>query len=442
MEKIIWEIVIVFVLTLINGFSAMSGSGLFSVRKTRVLSLVKKGGKRAKIISQLQQNPETLFATIQIGISVVTIVASAFDGASIAEKFAAYLSSADLAFIAGHAYAISFTIVVAAVSYVNLIIGELVPKSLGLRYAETFALLAAYPIWWLSKISHWPIRLLNFSSNLILKPFKDSTNFAETGRMSEEEIRTLLAEGKKAGTIAPHQHNMIENVFESSDLTVGRIMVPRAQLTAFDIKEPAGEIILKAIDSGFSRVPIFQGSLNKITGILYTKKLLSKFYENTKIDDLSSFLVPPYFVPSTMKISAVLQKLQRKKLHMALVTNEHGEIEGLVTLEDILEEIVGEIADETDEASKGITKQEDGGFLVEGELSIVDFNKYFKSEIPETADFTTMSGFILNKLGRFPDQGDVITENDFVFTVKDTTQRTVKTVLVYPAPRTNAHGVG
>ena len=408
----------------------MSEIALISVRKTRVLSLVKKGSKRAKIVQQLQQNPESLFATIQIGISVVTIVASAFAGASIAEKFALYLSGAYYSFVARHAYAISFTVVVAVVSYVNLVIGELVPKSLGLRYAETFSLLAAYPIWWLSKISYWLVKFLNFSSNLILKPFKDSTNFAETGRLSEEEIRTLLAEGKKAGTIASHEHNIIENVFESSDLTVGRIIVPRTQVTAFNIEEPAEQIIVKAIDSGFSRVPIYQGSLNKIVGILYTKKLLSKFNENTKIDDLSSFLVPPYFVPSTMKISEVLQKLQRKKLHMALVTNEHGEIEGLVTLEDILEEIVGEIADETDEANKGITKQEDGSFLVEGELSIVDFNKYFSSDLPETADFTTVSGFILDKLGRFPDQGDVVTENNFVFTVKDTTQRTVKTVSV------------
>jgi putative hemolysin len=432
MSKIVWEIFIVFILTLLNGFFACSEIALISVRKTRVLSLAKQGNRRARVIKQLQQNPESLFATIQIGISVITIAASAFAGSSIAGNFSQYLSTTKIFFVAQNSYAISFITVVGLVAYINLIIGELVPKSLGLRYAETFALFAAYPIWWLSKISYWLIRLLTASSNLILKPFKDSTNFMES-RLSEEEIRTLLAEGQKAGTIEAHEHSIIENVFELSDQTVGRIMVPRTQITAFDIGSPVQNIIRQAIDSGYSRVPIFQGNLNKIEGILYTKKLLSKIHTDLSQTDIQMFLVPPYFVPNTMKISDVLQRLQRKKLHMALVTDEHGEIEGLVTLEDVLEEIVGDITDETDEAGKGIIKQEDGSFLVAGELSILDFNKHFKSELPETADFTTVSGFILYKLGRFPDVGDVVIFNDLEFTVKETTMRTVKMVAVKKA---------
>jgi len=429
MHNIIWEVVIVFALTLLNGFFACSEIALISVRKTRIASLVKKGNKRALIIQQLQREPERLFATTQIGVSVITIVASAFAGRSIADSLANFLLSAPSSFIVQYAPAISFIIVVALVSYVSLIIGELVPKSLGLRYAERFSLFAAYPILGMSKISYVLIRLVNASSNLVLKPFKDSTNFTES-RLSEEEIRILIAEGKRAGTIEAQEHTIIENVFEFSDMTVGKIMVPRTQISAFDIDSPSQEIIRESINSGYSRIPIYQGTINNIVGILYTKNLLKQLGQDITKIDLHKFLLPPYFVPNTMKISEVLQRLQKKKVHMALVTDEHGEIEGLITLEDILEEIVGEIADETDESSKAIVQQEENSFLVTGELSIVDFNKYFNSGIPEDQDFTTVSGFILDQLGRFPKENDTVSYENTQFIVKEKNLRTVKTAVV------------
>ena len=422
-----WEILIVFLLTLVNGFFSMSEIALVTVRRTRIASLAGQGNGRAKVIQLLQQNPESLFATIQIGISVITIAASAFAGASIAEDLARYLGKLDIAFIVDHAYAISFTIVVALLSYVSITIGELIPKSLGFRYAEPMALLAAYPVWWLSKISGWLVTILSFTSNLFLKIFKDSTTFTES-RLSEEEIRSLLNEGRRAGTIDAHEHNIIQNVFDFSDLGVDKIMVPRTQMSAFDIKLPAREIIGKAIESGYSRIPIFEGSLNNIVGILYTKRLLSKFDQDDNLE-IKEFLVPPYFVPSTMKISLVLQRMQKKKTHMALVTNEYGEIVGLVTMEDILEEIVGDITDETDEVDKSI-KQEGEDFIVAGNISIVDFNRHFKTELPEDKDYTTISGFMLDRFGRFPKEGDAVDCGDIILTAKEVTLRTVKTVLV------------
>jgi putative hemolysin len=429
MPQILWEILIVLFLTLLNGFFSMSEIALISIRRTRVASLVKQGNKRAKIIQQLQQTPERLFATIQIGISVITIFASAFAGSSIAEDLAKVLGRADNLFLAENSYIISFVIVVVLVAYISLVIGELVPKSLGLRYSETFSMFSSYPIWWLSKLSSWLVKILNFSSNIILKLFNDKTTFTES-RLSEEEIRTLLSEGRKAGTIQPEQHYMLENIFEFSDLTIGKIMVPRTQITAYDIDQPAKNLISLAIESGYSRIPIYRGNLNNIVGILYTKSLLTKLGDKLEDIDLNSFLLPPYFIPNTMIISEVLKRLQRKKLHMALVTDEHGEIEGLVTLEDVLEEIVGDITDETDEASRKITKQADGTFLVFGEISIVDFNRFFQTDLPEDQDFTTVSGFILNELGRFPKEGDNIKVGDLEFVAEEVTLRTVKTVKV------------
>lgn len=429
MNNIVWEIIIVLLLMLLNGFFACSEIALISVRKTRIANLAKQGNKRAKIILQLHKNPESLFATMQVGVSIITIVASAFAGANIAQDLSEYVGKLDGPFIERNSYAISFALVVMAVAYVNLIIGELVPKSLGLRFAETFALLAAYPIWWLSKISKWPVRALTFSSNLILKPFKDSTTFTES-RLSEEEIRTLISEGRQAGVIAADEHYMLENVFEFSDLTVGKIMTPRTQIVAFDIKAPAERIIKQAVDSGYSRVPIYQGTLNSVIGVLYTKKLLDSLARTNKQRSLQDFLTPPYFVPNSMKISEVLRRLQRKKVHMAMVTDEHGEIEGLVTMEDILEEIVGDISDETDEAGRMVIEEKDGHYLVLGEVSIVDFNRHFRSELPENLDFTTLSGFILDRLGRFPKEGDTVIHEDLEFTVKEKTLRTVKKMII------------
>ncbi|MBI4049573.1 MAG: HlyC/CorC family transporter [Candidatus Doudnabacteria bacterium] len=312
MDNIFLEIFIVLLLTLLNGFFACSEIALISVRKTRIASLAKQGNRRANIILQLHKNPESLFATMQIGISLITIVASAFAGASIAEDLSKYIGKLDGPFIERNSYPISFALIVILVSYFNLIIGELVPKSLGLRYAETFSLFAAYPIWWLSKASYWLIKLLSFSSNLILKLFKDSTTFTES-RLSEEEIRTLISESRQAGVIAPEEHYMLENVFEFSDLTVGQIMTPRIQIVAFNIEQDADQIIRQAVNSDYSRVPIYQDTLNNVIGILYTKKLLDSLGKNSK-KRVQDFLTPPYFVPNSMKISEVLRRLQRKKV--------------------------------------------------------------------------------------------------------------------------------
>lgn len=433
MTQIFWQILIVFVLTILNGFFVLSEIALISVRKTRVSELAKQGDKRAAIIQQLHHNPEKLFATTQIGVSIITIFASAFAGASIAEKLVPYIARFPIQFVAANAYSFSFVIVVALVTYLSLIIGELVPKSLGLRYAESFSLLAAYPIWILSKIISWLISILTFSSNVILKLFKDSTSFSE-GRLSEQEIRALIAEGRDSGTIEAHEHNIIENVFDFSDLNVEKIMVPRAGMVTLDIGEPAEEIIAKAIESGYSRIPMYQGGINNIIGVLYTKKLLAIIGRKVESLDLKNYLVSPHFVPAAMKISNVLHLLQRKKSHLALVTDEHGDIEGLVTLEDVLEEIVGEITDETDEVSKEI-KRVGNSFLVSGGVSIVDFNKYFSLILPEDEDYNTVSGFILDQLGHFPNAGETVVYQGAQFIVRESAMRTVKTVLLQGVKR-------
>lgn len=406
----------------------MSEIALVTIRKTRITELVKNGDRRALTIERLRRNPESLFATIQIGISVITIAASAFAGANISKDLAVILEAVNIPLIVENAYSISFIVVVALVSYVSITIGELIPKSLGLRYSEPVALWVAYPVYLLSKISGGLIKLLNITSNLFLKIFKDSTTFTES-RLSVEEIRSLISEGRDAGTVESHEYNIIENVFNFSDLSVDKIMIPRTSMTAIDLEAPSNEVLRRAIDSGYSRIPVYKGDLNNIEGVLYTKKLLPRLYSGASDLDFKEFITKAYFIPGVMKISEVLHGLQKRKAHMALVTDEHGEIEGLVTLEDVLEEIVGEISDETDEPNTGI-KQEGENFIVAGNISVVDFNKYFKIDISEDEDFNTISGFILEKLGRFPKEGDMIDYQGLRLKVKEVTARVVKRVVV------------
>lgn len=422
-------LIIILILVLLNGFFAGSEIALISVRKTRIESLVKKGSRRAQIIEALQKDPESLFATVQIGISVLTIVASAYAERSVAARLAGFFQRIDIPVLIQYAHPVSFILIVGFISYVSLVLGELVPKSLGLRYAERVALLAAYPVWWLSKISYGLIKFLNFSSNLILKPFKDSTSFSES-RLSEEELRTLIKEGRQAGTIAPQEHEILENVFEFSDISVDKIMTPHAKIIACNIEDRKDKVIKEAIESGYSRIPFYRGTLENVVGMLYTKDLLSHVGKNTGDIDWQRILHPLFFVPTTQKIGKLLELFRKNKTHLALVTNEHGEIEGLVTLEDILEKIVGDIADEKDNSQEDIFKEKDGRFIAKGSVSIVDFNKYFKSDLPLDDQFSTLSGFILDKLERFARKGDKVVYKNLQLIVQERSRRTIGKVRV------------
>jgi putative hemolysin len=300
----------------------------------------------------------------------------------------------------------------------------LVPKSLALRYSESFALISAYPILWVGKLTSWLVKILTFSSNLILKPLGDSTSFSES-KLSEEEIRTLIKEGGESGAIEATEHQLIQNVFEFSDMTVDKIMTPRNKITALDINEAKDKLIKQAIDSGYSRIPIYKKRLSDVVGILHAKDLLSHEIKEGG-PELQQILRSPFFAPSSQKISNLLRQFQKNKRHLALVTDEHGNVEGLITMEDILEEIVGEISDETDEIKHEITDNKNGTFTVMGDMSVVDFNKFFMSKVPENQDYNTISGFVIDRLGRFPRVDDRITFQNLNFTVKEITSRTTR----------------
>ncbi len=428
MNEVVIEIAIVIGLILLNGFFSGTEMAIISIRKTRIKQLVKDGDIDAKILEKFHKEPERFLATIQVGITLVSTVASAYAGAKIARAMTPHLETIPWPFIAENAETVSFIIIVLAITYLTLVFGELVPKSLGIKFSETFALLSAKPIYILSKASYFITKFLTLSSNIILKIFGDRTSFSE-GRLSEDEIRIMLHESQKSGIIEKYEHEILDNVFEFTDIATGQVMTPRSKIFAIDIDAPREESIKRIIDSGYSRIPFYKDQIDNIIGILNIKDLL----KNTEAD-FSSLLMNAHFVPNTQRISSLLRKFQKAKYHLTIVTDEHGGVDGLITMEDVLEELVGEISDENDEDRKSIRKEKPGVFIVEGDTSIIDFNRYFTSSLPEDESYTTISGMILDKLEKFPETGDATIIQNIEFTVKEKTDRLIKAVYARPLP--------
>ncbi|MCB1165936.1 MAG: HlyC/CorC family transporter [Leptospiraceae bacterium] len=404
---------IIVILILINGFFAAAEIALISIRKGRVKALMEEGNARARIISRLQGDPDRLFATVQVGVTLVGTIASVFGGSSFVKKVEPILASIPNAYVQQFSEQIAFALVVMFITYFSLVVGELVPKSLALNYSERVGMLVAYPLQAFNRVVYWFTRFLTFSSNLLLRPFKDRTSFSET-RLLAEEIKHLLEEGVRHGTIAHSEHEIIENVLEINDTAAREVMVPRVDIKAISV-DAADEEIRKAVDSLYSRLPVYGEGLDNIIGILHMKDLM-RCLARQEPYQLSRLARPAYFVPESMKIGKILQEMQKRKTHMAIVVDEYGGTAGLLTMEDILEEIVGEIQDVTEIPDEDeFLPLPDGSYLVSGSCGISDFNEFMKEGLPEADSYTSVAGFVIEQIGRFPEVGEKIVSGNLSF---------------------------
>lgn len=425
MEFLLTDIFVVVLLIILNGFFAGAEIAIISIRKGRLKSLVEDGSKQAKIISNFHADPNRFFATVQIGVTLVSTVASAFGGAELVEKLGPIIAQVDIGFIQNFSEEIAFGLVVLTITYLSLVIGELVPKSLALTHSEGYSMMVAYPLSLVSKIFFLFTRLLTFSSNLILKPFRDKTSFSET-KLLTEEIHHLLEEGVKSGTLESSEHEIIENVLEFNETVAREIMVPRVEIKAIDAEATEGEI-KTAFDFYFSRIPVCKDGLDNVIGILHLKDIM-KATSHGKPFRVTEITRPVYYVPESMKIGHILKEMQKRKTHMAIVVDEFGGTSGLLTMEDILEEIVGEIQDATEHPDEhDITPLPDGSHYVTGSCAISDFNEYFNSNIREGESYTSVAGYILEQVGRFPEVGEKHIVGDITFElVKRSKQKMVQ----------------
>jgi putative hemolysin len=396
--------------------------------KSSIKDLVEKGSKAARIVQDFQKNPEHIIATTNVGFIISLIIASILTGISALFDLAPYFATLEINFLRDYSNIISLLIGVILLASVTIVFVELVPKSLALKFPTPTAVSIAYPFLWVSKILKPIVVVLRGSSNIILSQFKDKTSFSEA-RVSEEEFKLLLEEGRKTGTIDKTEQELITSIFEFTDTAAKEVMIPRTDVVAISIDTPREKLINIVLEEGYSRLPVFSGSIDNIIGIVYTKDLIS-LLEHRDIIILQDILRLAYFVPETKKISQLMRELQQKNIHIAIVIDEFGGTEGIITMEDILEEIVGEIHDEYDEELKEVESSSDGSFMVNARINIADFNEKLKVEIPESSAYDTISGFLHKITGHIPELNEEILYQDLRFTIVKKSQRRIRQVQV------------
>lgn len=433
MPEVFRELLLIVALILANGMFAAAEIAIVSVRRTRISQLIEEGNRKAESVARLHGQAERFLATVQIGITVVSALAAALGGAAIAEPLAAAIRQLPLpAALHAASSQIALGIVVAGVSYLSIVVGELVPKSLALRYAEPLSLLIATPLLGLGKIAKPLVWFLTASSNVILKPFHDKTRFTET-RLTAEEIKVVIGEAIESGSIEKRLAEIIERAVDFGELTVGDVKIPRPEIVAIDMKASPDDIKRVLLEEGHTRMPVIDGSLDKVVGYVTAKDVVSLVFQSDLIV-MQDIVRPPYFVPESMSAVDLLRALQRRREHMAIVVDEYGGTAGLVTTEDLVEEIVGEIFSEDSEEEAPVRREAEGIAVVDASLPIREFNREFDADVPEEAEYETVGGLLTHLAGAIPQQGQSFHGYGYQFTVLQRDDRRVESVRVRKLP--------
>ncbi len=414
---------ILFLVVLVAFFSA-SEVAVVSARKSRMQELAEKGNKHASLVVAFQANPEQFLATVHVGVVFSLVLASGLAGMLGFTQIVPALEGSGTKWVREMADWLSLVAIVIPLGFIVVVFGELVPKSLALRFAESVALRLAPPMRLFSVAFRYPARALTAASNIILMPFKDSTTFAES-RLSEGEFKLMLEEGTRSGVIDKTEHELIESIFEFTDTLAREVMIPRPDIVAINIDSPRSSIIKIVLEEGYSRLPVYRDTVDNIVGVVYTKDLLG-LLEFRDLIILQDVIRPAFFVPETKRISQLMRELQRQRVHMAVVIDEFGGTAGIITMEDIIEEIVGEIHDEYDEELKEIEQASDGSFLVNARIPIKQFNERFQATLPEGEEYESLAGFLHKLTGKIPELNEVIAHENLVFTVVKKSQRRIR----------------
>ena len=405
MQELFFEVFLIAILIFINGYLAGTEIAVVTARKSHVKQMAESGKRNAKIFLKLKEEPDRFLATIQIGITTVGVLASAVGGAAAVKVIKPALQMVPFRPISLTAEPIAIGIVVVVITYFTVIFGELVPKSIALMHSETVGLWTARTIDTFSKIASIFVKILTFSTAVVLSPF-GTKPFTERAYITEEEVKALIKEGGKHGIFEPGEEKILQSVFEFTDMSAKEVMVPDTQMVAIQIDKSPQEIMSLIEEEQFSRYPVYGKDLHDIRGFLYAKDFLSIFTKTGPVD-IRKIMKPPFLIPETMKISLLLREMQRRRIHMALVVDEYGGISGMVTIEDLLEEIVGEIRDEHDTESP-VIQLSDGTMLIDASISLKDLKEDYHIQLPESPGYETLGGFLMTTLQKIPQAGDVV----------------------------------
>lgn len=416
------QFLLLIILLILSGFFSSSETALFSISRTKARHLAKTSGKANLLIKEMKDDPHRLLSTILIGNNVVNVAASALATRMAIDLFKGYA--------VGTASSYAIGTVTGVMTFLILVFGEVIPKSMATRNSVLIARMVIYPIYWCS-ILFWPVVIfLDFIPKLTGK-------IKQTPAVTEEELKTFVEVVEEEGEIKEEEKELIHNVFEFDDTNASEILTPRADMFVIEADEPLDLKIIAA--SGYTRIPVIEESIDNVVGILNVKDLLARHAAGEITPDVRQLMRPPYFVPEHKKLDSLLRQFKKRKSHMAIVVDEHGGVSGLITLEDAIEELVGEIRDETDKEEPLIIRQKNKDWIVLGKADIDEVNDAIDMNIPDSADYDTFSGYILEQIGRIPTENEKFTMGDFEIVVKSMDGNRIKEYIVRSLAKPPAH---
>src|SRR5262245_40867319 len=427
------ELTLVVVAILVNGFFSGSEIALVSSRIGRLMQLRAKGVSGASAAFKLKESPETFLATIQIAITLVGALASVVGGAAAAEELSPWLARLPIPGAATWAGPVALGLVIVVITYFSLILGELTPKALALRSPERLACFVAPVIAAISRSGGRLVALLTISTNAVLRMLGQGTA-TQSPFVSEEDVKYLLREGAAKGVFEKVEEELVHSVFEFADTTVREIMVPRINVLALDVDTPSDKVLARVAEIGKSRIPVYRASLEHPVGIVTIKDLFRAVAAGRAIN-LTELARPPLFMPETARVSALLREFQRGRQNVALVVDEYGGLVGLVTIEDVLEEIVGEIREEDEATPSYVSRLSDGSYFADASAPLGAIRDAFRASLPDSPDYTTLAGFMLHALETVPRQGASVTAGGYRWTVVEMAGPRIRKVRVERSAR-------
>jgi putative hemolysin len=431
------DLAIVLALIMVGGFFAASEIALITVKRHRLNQLIGEGNRAARVAQHLTEDPSRFLATIQIALTFLGFLASAFGAVSLSGSVAPLVRLIPLAFIRDAATEISFVIVTLLIALAAIIVGELVPKTLALTFADRFALFVARPIGWIDRALRPIVWFVSTVSNVLVRALGGKDR-PQAGYLSTEELKMLVETGSEQGGIEEDEKEMIHGVIELAETKVHQVMVPRIGIQAVEVSDPINEVLEMIVRAGHSRVPVYEENLDNVVGILYAKDLLPFLMKGAAPAseiDIRALARPAAYVPETKPVDELLTEMRASKRHIAIVVDEYGGTAGLITMEDVVEEIVGEIQDEYDREESLVEALDEEGmvaFRLDGRVSMDDLRDLFELSDAEEEDedeFDTVGGYIVHRVGRIPLPGTVVPFRDVTLRVELAEPRRIAKVI-------------
>ncbi len=419
------EIIIILGLLVLNGLFAMSEIALVSSRESKLNQLAEKGSKGASIAINLLKEPERFLSTVQIGITLVGIIAGAYGGEAFTEDLQPFFEQ--IPWLKQYAEEIAFACIVTIITYFSLIIGELVPKSIAMNNPEKITVALAPFMKGLSVVTYPFVAFLTISTKIVLRLFMIKENTEPP--VTEEELKYMLDTGSKHGVIESQENEIIKGVFRFGDRKANTVMTHRKDIEWIDINQDKDDILKQVMASTYTKYPICNGTLDKILGVVNVRELIQSMTDQNR--DIKEHFIEVLFIPENTPALKILESFRKKKIHTGFVVNEYGGVEGMITLHDLIENIIGDLPELGEIHEEMIIKREDGSFLVDGELYLDELKHLLAiNNFPDETSYTTLAGFILNELQHIPKSGEKLHFQEFTFEVVDMDANRIDKVLI------------